>query len=175
LDWLENASNFSAGFGDTVSFGLTRKVRQWMDTDKVVSRDSGWYKGGIVTGVAHGVAMGGAGIAKGVAKTGSQSVKRQLYEIGQKTLSKKQYNYFVGRNLDPVKRGIDIVRHQGWLRAKLPSPTGLLTQSWKTVGTGLTPLASQGWVEGLAVGYGTATATYDINQLPSTFRQRGLK
>jgi RHS repeat-associated protein len=68
LDWLENAANFSAGFGDTISFGLTRKVRQWMGTDSVVSSDSGWYTGGMVAGVAHGLVMGGGGVLKGGAQ-----------------------------------------------------------------------------------------------------------
>jgi len=157
--FIDHAANFSAGFADTVSFGLSSVAGKAGGYD-YVDRSTKMYKGGIATGIAHGLAMGGAGIAKGGAKAGSASLRQQLYEIGQKTLTKGQYKYFVGRNADPVRRGIDIVRHQGWLRARLPSPAGILTQGWKTVGTGLTPLAREGLRAAAATGYGFGVATY---------------
>ena len=43
---LQHAANFSAGFGDTMSFGTTRLVRQAQGTDSVVQHDSAMYRGG---------------------------------------------------------------------------------------------------------------------------------
>jgi RHS repeat-associated protein len=60
LDWLQNLSDFSAGFGDTLTFGLTQKVRQWMGTDDVVNKCSGFYTGGQIAGIGTSIALGGA-------------------------------------------------------------------------------------------------------------------
>jgi hypothetical protein len=60
LDWVNDAANFSAGMGDTISFGLTRWVRQKLGSDSVVNKCSGWYSGGEWAGIAHSVALGGA-------------------------------------------------------------------------------------------------------------------
>ncbi len=65
LDWLDNAANFSAGMADTISFNVTARIRRLMGTQGTVSQQSGWYKGGVAVGVAHGLAMGGGGILKG--------------------------------------------------------------------------------------------------------------
>ncbi len=48
---LQQVSDFSAGFGDTLTFGLTRLIRKAMDTDDVVNHCSGAYAGGMVTGM----------------------------------------------------------------------------------------------------------------------------
>jgi RHS repeat-associated protein len=61
LDWLDDLSNFSAGFGDTISFGITGKIRRLLGYDDVVDKCSGWYKGGEWAGVAHSIALGAAG------------------------------------------------------------------------------------------------------------------
>ena len=74
LDWLEDASNFAAGFGDTISFGLTKKARQWMGYDDVVDKCSGAYSGGEWTGIGASMLMGGGGILKG----GAQGLKTLL-------------------------------------------------------------------------------------------------
>jgi hypothetical protein len=58
-DWLDDAANFFAGWGDTLTFGLTAKIRQWMGVDSVVNRCSGWYNAGEVTGILHTTALGG--------------------------------------------------------------------------------------------------------------------
>jgi RHS repeat-associated protein len=69
-DFIEDASNFSAGFGDTITsvfgilylFGLpsgTQWVRQQRGWDVAVNPCSGWYKGGKVAGYAWGIALGG--------------------------------------------------------------------------------------------------------------------
>ncbi len=64
LDWLDDLSNFSAGFGDTISFGLTKWIRKKLDIDDVVDYCSGFYTAGKWTGYAWEVATAGASIAR---------------------------------------------------------------------------------------------------------------
>ena len=76
LDWLDNAANFSAGFGDTLSFGLTRRGRQAMGYDDAVDKCSDAYSGGEWSGIGASLLMGGGGILKG----GAQGLKTLLYD-----------------------------------------------------------------------------------------------
>jgi len=75
LDWLENLSNFSAGLGDNLTFGLTSKVRDWMGTNDVVDRCSGFYKAGEWTGVGLTLATG---IAGGIKLAGAKGIGREF-------------------------------------------------------------------------------------------------
>jgi hypothetical protein len=52
------------GFGDTISFGLTDLYRTEVGLANTINEDSGAYLTGQVVGVAHGVALGGAGAAR---------------------------------------------------------------------------------------------------------------
>jgi hypothetical protein len=52
--------DFSAGMGDTLSFGLTNMTRDAMGTNDAVNKCSGSYLGGEVAGVALDTAIGGA-------------------------------------------------------------------------------------------------------------------
>lgn len=52
--------DFSAAFGDTISFGATNAVRDWMGTNGSVDKCSGSYSAGEWAGVAYGFAAGGA-------------------------------------------------------------------------------------------------------------------
>ena len=58
LDWLQNLSDFSAGFGDTITLGGTKAIRELInyglngEADDMVNGCSGFYKAGSVTGVA---------------------------------------------------------------------------------------------------------------------------
>jgi RHS repeat-associated protein len=64
------AGTFSAGFGDTVSFGVTRYVRQAMGTDDVIDPCSGLYFAGEVTGTVLPLFAGGAGAIRGATVMG---------------------------------------------------------------------------------------------------------
>lgn len=66
LDWLDNTSNFFAGFSDQITFGLTYKVRGYLGLNDFIDKCSGYYKAGEWTGVAHGLAMGGAHLGRNV-------------------------------------------------------------------------------------------------------------
>ncbi|MFC6980494.1 RHS repeat-associated core domain-containing protein [Microbulbifer taiwanensis] len=50
----------AAGFGDTISFGITDKVRDWMGTNGAVNKCSDAYGNGELAGIAFGFAAGGA-------------------------------------------------------------------------------------------------------------------
>ncbi|GAB0154357.1 hypothetical protein MnBA_37570 [Marinobacterium sp. BA1] len=52
--------DFSAGFGDTISFGATDWVRNQMGTNSALNKCSGAYSGGEWAGIAYGFAAGGA-------------------------------------------------------------------------------------------------------------------
>jgi hypothetical protein len=60
LDWLDDAANFFAGWGDTLTFGLTAKIRQWMGVDGVVDWCGGWYRAGGAIGILHTTVLGGS-------------------------------------------------------------------------------------------------------------------
>ena len=57
-DWFGDFSNYSAGLGDTVSIGITKRIRTWVGYDDVVNYDSGAYAGGQYTGTAVNVGLG---------------------------------------------------------------------------------------------------------------------
>jgi RHS repeat-associated protein len=67
--------DFSAGFGDTLSFGLTNAVRDKMGTNGAVNKCSGAYTAGEVTGVAVGVVLSGAAGARAAAGEAGEEVQ----------------------------------------------------------------------------------------------------
>jgi len=78
-DWLHDASNLAAGFGDTVSFGLTSAFRETYGYDSVIDYDSGLYLGGEVATIGLGGArLVYAGIAKSLSISGMSA--RQAFE-----------------------------------------------------------------------------------------------
>ncbi len=55
-DWLTNAANYSAGFGDTITFGITYSIRNYFGSNDVVNINSGYYTGGEVSGYVFATA-----------------------------------------------------------------------------------------------------------------------
>ena len=80
LDWLQTVSDFSAGFGDTISFGLTRWVRQQMGTDDVVNHCSGAYGAGQWAGYGFDIALA-------VATAGTSAELEEGAETGEVLLN----------------------------------------------------------------------------------------
>lgn len=75
--------DFSAGFGDTVSFGLTNWARNQMGTNGAVNKCSGDYTAGEVAGVAVDTVIGGAAGweaagAKGAGKEFSHWIPKRM-------------------------------------------------------------------------------------------------
>ena len=58
--FVQDASNFSAGFGDTISFGLTNQIRDWMDINSGVNKCSLTYNVAEWIGIGYGFVAGGA-------------------------------------------------------------------------------------------------------------------
>lgn len=63
-NWLENVSDFSAGFGDTITFGGTKWIREQIGVNDVVNSNSGYYTAGEVSGYAWWTATGTASAAR---------------------------------------------------------------------------------------------------------------
>jgi hypothetical protein len=59
-----------AGFGDAASFGLTDEIRDWMGTNDVVDKCSGWYTAGKIAGYGAVATLSGLGIAARSAEAG---------------------------------------------------------------------------------------------------------
>jgi RHS repeat-associated protein len=74
LDMWDDIGNWAAGFGDTVTFGGTRWVREQMGTNDVVDTCSVFYQwggyGGTAAQVGLAVATGGASVAYDVVGAG---------------------------------------------------------------------------------------------------------
>jgi RHS repeat-associated protein len=73
-DPLKGLSDFSAGAGDWLSFGLTDLARDWQGTNSVVNKASGSYVSGVVVGAAiqSTITAGGSAAARAV-DAGKQS------------------------------------------------------------------------------------------------------
>jgi len=108
---LNAAAQFSAGFGDLLTGGLTRLARKAIDADDVVDRCSSWYKGGEAAGLAAGLALGGALAADAAA---GEAVAA---EAGEETLS-----VFHGSISDATaiaEDGLDAARTPTWVTRDL--------------------------------------------------------
>jgi RHS repeat-associated protein len=68
--WLENSANFTAGWADALTFGLTNKAREGYGINDVVNKESASYKGGIVVGAVHTTALQPAGASKNLGIVG---------------------------------------------------------------------------------------------------------
>ena len=59
------AANVAAGFGDAITFGATKRIRQSMGTDQAVDRCSTVYAAGRFAGTQVGAAILTAGVGGG--------------------------------------------------------------------------------------------------------------
>jgi RHS repeat-associated protein len=75
MEFLIDASNFSSGFGNTISFGLTGRINDATGASSVVDQCSGLYSAGEWTGIAWGFAAGGAG---GLRAAGAKGVGKEF-------------------------------------------------------------------------------------------------
>lgn len=75
IDWswwlLAHGAQVAAGFGDTISFGMTASIRSYTPGANAVSTTSGGYIIGVGGGIAWGMAFGGAVSARGAAAGGA--------------------------------------------------------------------------------------------------------
>lgn len=59
-EWLDATADFFAGLGNTISFGLTDKIRDWIGANDAVDKSSSAYQAGGVAGYIWWFASGGA-------------------------------------------------------------------------------------------------------------------
>ncbi|HKA22652.1 MAG TPA: RHS repeat-associated core domain-containing protein, partial [Blastocatellia bacterium] len=69
LDAIDVAANYAAGFGDMLSFGITRYVRSELGVNNVVDQCSTAYSAGWWSGMLHQLAFSGVGAFHGGART----------------------------------------------------------------------------------------------------------
>jgi RHS repeat-associated protein len=122
LDWMDNASNFSAGVGDSLTFGLTRQIRHginwliWGFTDDVgVEPDSAFYVAGEVTEVVVEIAItaGGATLRHVAKRTAREALEGGARQAFRRT--HKLQGGFV-HHVNPIKG------HPGGSVARYPLP-----------------------------------------------------
>ena len=99
MDFMFAASDFFAGFGDTISFGATKAFRETVYPEfglsDMTDTSSGAYTAGEYTSVAYDVALGAAGgwaaagtKVKGVTEFSHWIPKRMLKKSGSKIVEK---------------------------------------------------------------------------------------
>ena len=64
LDYVDTAANFAAGYGDTLSFGITNNIRNSLGTNQYVDKASSAYQAGEIGALATSTAIGGISGAK---------------------------------------------------------------------------------------------------------------
>jgi hypothetical protein len=69
--WFAQTSNFFAGWGDTLSFGLTSGFRSLLGYNSAVDFESNAYLGGQIVGTFHGFAMMGVNASANMLRQGS--------------------------------------------------------------------------------------------------------
>lgn len=81
MDWLVNVSNFAAGAGDSLTFGITVLIRDAIGTNDVVNKCSGAYKNGELAEIGAVIALtAGAGVLKQMAKRTTNKAARNAAE-----------------------------------------------------------------------------------------------
>lgn len=58
--WLCALANASAGFGDAITFGVTNHIREAIDANGVIDKESGAYLAGEIGGATASIALGSA-------------------------------------------------------------------------------------------------------------------
>jgi RHS repeat-associated protein len=136
LAWTDYIPNFpqwlvdgAAGFGDTVTFGLTDEFRDIYGGNEAVNKCSDAYRNGGYAGAAAGVAAGGAGV--NVIRKGKEIVVggTRIAPFGNagSTRWQGQFPHYHSRKIDPntgqTIPGQGIGRHRPW--DKRSTDTGL--------------------------------------------------
>ena len=99
---LDGTANFFAGFGDSVSLGLTKYIRESWNIDGGINSQSGPYKTGVYTELALETSLMASSFAmKSAAKTISQSAARRglRHQRGVKRISELHH-------VNPLKQGL---------------------------------------------------------------------
>ena len=82
LDWLDNAANFSAGFADSLTMGVTSLIRGYAGIDGQVDYGSGYYI------VGEGAETAGEILATGGLAAGKKAGQKFALEVGEQGLER---------------------------------------------------------------------------------------
>jgi RHS repeat-associated protein len=113
--------DFWAGFGDTLSFGITDSIRDQLDTNGAVDKCSGAYAGGTYTGYGWFMALG-SGAGYRFYKAGKElsfGKNFRIAPLGNRTGHPTgRFPHYHRRGIDPAtgqtKPGQGIGRHRPW-------------------------------------------------------------
>ena len=112
--------DFSAGFGDTISFGATDWIREQMNTNSAVDKCSDLYGIGEYAGYGVGTGIGGAGLAREYKVGAEISFGRniRIAPFGNRTgHSTGRFPHYHRRGIDSAGQtipGQGIGRHHPW-------------------------------------------------------------
>jgi len=95
---VQGAANYSAGFGDTVSFGLTGWVRVQMGINDIVDECSDAYSAGKLFGCAWEIGMGAAGVGRALGVEVNAFSRGNVFKV----ISKRAR---IGFRVDPAHHG----------------------------------------------------------------------
>jgi RHS repeat-associated protein len=87
LDWLDDLADFSAGMGDTLTFGGTKLIReQWNEAygwgEDAANQCADFYTAGKWSGIGVGFGLSGAGIARAAGWTSKISIHGAHHPFG---------------------------------------------------------------------------------------------
>lgn len=102
---LNALANFAAGFGDAVTFGATNWIRDKIDANGVIDKESAAYFGGEVTGVVTAAALGGA-TAKAIREGSTLATSGPVRSLATKVLSSETGQALFGRGQGLNKGGV---------------------------------------------------------------------
>lgn len=90
--FVYGAAQFSAGMGDTLSFGLTYMIRDCMDMNAVINCGSGYYLAGELAGTATSTVIGGsAGAIRGRQLLGQIAKDNQYMARGKEYVERSHW------------------------------------------------------------------------------------
>lgn len=119
-EFIEDATNASAGFGDTITFGLTDRIRDQLGVNGSVNKCSAAYSGGEWAGIGWGLGVGGAGLIRGYRAGSEISIGNNLRiapfgnRTGHPTGRYPHYHRRVVDSGGQTVPGQGIGRHRPW-------------------------------------------------------------
>jgi uncharacterized protein RhaS with RHS repeats len=111
IQLADGAGNVAAGFGDSISFGITDWVREQMGTNGVLDKCGKGYFAGEVGAFLYDLFKGGSGsivksAAKRAAKKGAREAAKEVSEQVRRNKGMERAESPVWQQLDPYKQGV---------------------------------------------------------------------
>jgi len=112
LDWLDTMANFWAGVGDSLTFGLTDRVRDWLGVNDAVDKTSVAYRAGEYTEVGAEILLTG----------GSKVLVRKALQKGAKRIRSEALamTWHIPRNGKQLHHINPLLGHPGGKHALFP-------------------------------------------------------